>query len=139
MIYTISKKLGYALLAMPILAGLFSCKTPEKYIVNSWKIEKFQAGIDFSASPEHMEILKDFEKHAWFEFNNDGTYNFDLAGTIQKGKWVFNKKEMTIITTDENGKTTISKVLELKPERLVIQQDEQGVNHILTLVPKEAS
>ena len=114
-----------------------SCKTPAKYLVNNWQVQKFQPGEDFSASPEHMKIFHEFEKYARFEFKSDGSYFFDLVGSRQQGTWKFDKKSMTLTTTDENQQVTVSKVKELTPEKLVLEQQSDGYNNTIILVPKQ--
>ena len=139
MTYAICKKASLVFFATQFLVLSFSCKTPEQYVVNSWKVEKFQPGTDFSGSPKHMEVFKDFEQHAKFDINGDGTYSFDFGGNMQKGKWAFDRKKMILTTTDENGVATISKVIELQPGKLVLEQEDKGVRNVITLVPKGQS
>lgn len=137
--YTISRRMRWIFFIVQLFVMSFSCKTPQRYIVNHWKVEKFQPGVDFSASPRHMEVFRDFQEHAQFDFNSDGTYFFEFPGNIQKGKWIFDRRKMQLTTTDENGNTTVSKVLELKPGKLTLEQDDKGVKHLITLVPKVKS
>jgi len=140
MSYTVIRNVSLTAIAFLLMAMVYSCRNPGKYLVNSWRVEKLQTGTDFSQSPKHAEVFKEFEEHARFEFHADGTYSFDFAGSVQKGKWKFDKRKMTLTTVDENGKETISKVLELKPDKLVIEQQEAtGVKNVLTLAPKTAS
>ncbi|HXH20298.1 MAG TPA: lipocalin family protein [Chitinophagales bacterium] len=134
MIYTVFKKWSWGFFGVQILVTFCTCNAPKNYLVNEWRVEKLQPGVDFSSSPEHLEVFKNFEKRARLKFNKDGTYNFDLAGTIQKGTWTFNRKKMTLTTTDENGKATVSKIIELKPDRLVLEQEDNGAKNILELV-----
>lgn len=114
-----------------------SCSAPN-YMVNDWKVQKFQPGVDFSQSPEHMKVFSDFEKHARLELKKDGTYMFDMVTGKQLGKWKFDKKTMTLTTTSENNEVFTSKVLELTESKLVLEQHSEGYNNIITFVPKTA-
>lgn len=135
MIYTIFKRLGWSVILLSALIFNQSCNTQSKYLAQRWKVQKFQPGVDFSASPEHMKVFQEFEKYARFHFNQDGTYLFDLVGEKQMGKWKFSRKSMTLTTTSENNVVTTSKILELTPEKMVMEQQSDGYNNILTLVP----
>lgn len=136
MVYTITKRICLPLLLLLTIILSQSCSAPN-YIVNDWKVQKFQPGVDFSQSPEHMKIFSEFEKNASLELKKDGTYMFDMVMDKQLGKWKFDKKTMTLTTTSENNVVSTSKVLELTEDKLVLEQHSEGYNNIITFVPKQ--
>lgn len=133
--YTILRIIGWSVILLSCLIFNQSCNTQSKYIINNWRVEKFQPGVDFSASPEHMQVFRDFEKYARFQFNKDGTYTFDLVGEKQLGKWKLSMKTMTLTTTSENNVTTVAKIQELTPDKIVMEQQSEGYNNVIVLVP----
>lgn len=132
--YTIIKSRCWSVFLLSSLFFCLGCNTQSKYIVNDWKVQKFQPGVDFSASPEHMKVFREFEQYARFQFNKDGTYSFDLVGEQQKGTWKLDKKTMTLTTTSENKLVNTSKIIELTPEKMVLEQESEGYKNIIELV-----
>ncbi len=137
MTFTIFRKICWSVILLTPLIFNASCNTQSKYLVNDWKVRKFQPGVDFSASPEHMKVFQEFEKYARFQFNKDGTYSFDLVGEKLKGKWKFDRKTMTLTTTSENNVVTTSKILELTAEKMVLEQESEGYKNRIELVPNQ--
>ncbi|GIV32775.1 MAG: hypothetical protein KatS3mg031_0310 [Chitinophagales bacterium] len=120
-----------------IFMGGSSCNDPSRNVVNAWRMAQFKPGIDFSESPEHQRVFREFEQKARLEFNQDGTYRFDLVSSVQEGTWQLDKKNMLLITTSRDGIVTKSKIRELKPDKMVLEQEGEGYTNLLILVPKE--
>lgn len=135
MTYTIMRKISWSVIILTTLIFSQSCSTQSKYLVNTWKVQTFKPGVDFSASPEHMKVFQEFEKYAKFQFNKDGTYQFDLVGEKQMGKWKFDQKTMTLTTTSENNVISTARILELTPEKMIMEQDSEGYKNVFVLVP----
>ncbi len=136
MSFTSLPRFCLAIAAILVFGGPSCSTNPSKHLANSWKLQKFEPGVDFSMSPEHMKVFKEFEQKAKMEFRSDGTYYFDLVSSVQEGRWELDKKAMMITTTSKDGVVTKSKVKELKADKLVLEQQSEGYTNLLVLVPK---
>ena len=127
----------YLILSLAFTIVFQSCNTAKKLIVREWKVNDMEMESDFSGSPKHVEIFKNFKEKAQFVFNKDGTYFFDLITEKQNGKWEIKEKGKLLVTVSDKGFQTDNSILELTDSKLVIK-DEKGPSPIkLFLIPKE--
>jgi hypothetical protein len=131
------KDLVVVLVALVLWSMLPSCNSSKKLIVKEWKVTDMEMESDFSSSPKHMEIFKNFKEKAQFVFNKDGTYFFDLVTDKQNGNWTIKKKGKLLVTVSDKGLQTNNTIIQLTDSRLVIKEETNESPMKLILAPKK--
>jgi lipocalin-like protein len=120
----------------------FACggNKKSKLIVGDWKIADMQAPMPptmpDSLKEQYVEALKkqveSIKASSFFNYKEDGTYNYNLGGQTGAGKWKINDGG-TELTLTEGGKSDINKVVELTENKLTIEAPQPQGGGSLTL------
>jgi hypothetical protein len=113
-----------------------------KLVVGDWKIADMQApmppNMPDSLKGQYVEALKkqveSIKAGSFFNYKEDGTYNYNLGGQTGAGTWKINDGG-TELTLTEGGKSDVNKVTELTENKLTIEapQPNNGGNLTLSL------
>lgn len=111
------------LLAVVVFSGCKQ-KTPRDFIVGKWRI------TDVSSTPMAESLKK-----ATLEFTKDGTWA--MTGTPapdQGGAYSLSDDFKILTTTDVRGQQTLSDIMELSEEQLILLDRNTGIK--ITAVPR---
>lgn len=102
---------------------VLSCShTDHKLIIGKWKGVEWVAGTQESPNTPSDAV---------FTFNEDGSYTFDYAGNIEKGKYFVTGDQL--FTTPDGGIKMMVKIPKLTQDTLVFDMNRGGQAERLTL------
>jgi len=105
------------------LCIVLSCSHKEdKMIIGKW------TGVEWVAG---TRVSPNIPSDAVFTFNEDGTYTFDYAGNIEKGKYFVSGNEL--FTTPDGGIKMMVKIPRITADTLVFDMNRGGQAERLTL------
>lgn len=87
-------------------------------------------------SDEQKEMLRSMMEKSYIIFKADGVMEAFMNGKQENMTWKLSKDGKTLITTEESGKVTELKVVELTSNKLVLQENYDAQEMTLVFKPK---
>jgi len=87
-------------------------KKLEKKLIGKYTVEMIKSGEKSEPADAYENLLKDLLKGSFIQFNQNKTYNFQIAGKIFSGSWQFSEDGKTIFTDNKDIKFSINKFTE---------------------------
>ena len=108
---------------------LAACSTPQKAILQTWKITDVQFIDSLNTLPEKQKdiITSKLKKDIQFAFLPDSVYQVVSSTEVINGKWWFSADKKTLFTTAKE-KTISSKIYELKKKGFKFESTGEDIN-----------
>ena len=112
-----------------LMLVLVSCgKKPKDLLARKWKFESRElSGIPESKKKDLEEMNAEMRKSTTFEFKSDGTYEFVMPGSTEKGQWTISDDGKSLKTKEgKDGKEESNNIEELSASKLILSKEQEG-------------
>lgn len=120
-----------------VLFFLASCSTPQKAILQTWKITDVQFMDTLNTLPEKQKdiIATKLKNDIQFAFLPDSVYQVVSGTEVINGKWWFSADKKTLFTNAKE-KTISSKIYELKKKGFKFESEgDMNQSFLFTCIP----
>ncbi len=119
-----TKYLSSALIFFLIISSCSMTKKLEKKMIGKYAVEMIKTSNKEEPSDAYENLLSDLLKGSYIQFNEDKTYEFNLAGKMHKGSWYFSEDGNTLFTDNKDLKFQINKFTETGLELNSFNKDD---------------
>jgi hypothetical protein len=117
------------LLAIVLVVGLFACKGGKSdMLAAKWKISNINDGREVPADQKEAvdKMMAEMLKDSYFEFKKDGSFDMNVAGKSEKGKWTLNDDGTKLIINEDGAKKADTMTVSELSETKVSISEEKG-------------
>ena len=107
-----TKYLSSALILFFLISSCSVTKKLERKLTGKYAVEMLKTSNKEEPSDAYENLLSDLLKGSYIQFNENKTYEFNLAGKTLKGSWFFSEDGNTIFTNNKDIKFQINKFTE---------------------------
>lgn len=121
----------YQISGLIIMISLFfACsQTAEDMVVGKWQLSdiKTSQDIDEAEKEDFNKAMEEMKKSTNMILNQDKTYESTINGVTTKGNWEVDSIGTRLTFTDESGLKTTSNITELSKNKLILEEEGEGV------------
>lgn len=128
------------LMVLALVISAVSCSTNDKskLLIKKWVIDRVDFGLEMPVETrvQMEQMIRQSKSTSFIYFHDDYTFEASALGMKAKGVWRLNDDGTELFTMDKKTQREERiKVVELKPDLLILSAEAQGQPLELTFVP----